>query len=72
MSRSGNDRVVTALGESALTGWQGAVGRAVARPVARRTRWSEDQIRAVIGLLILAYGLYRVLRPTIRAVRRAA
>ncbi|MGH7357244.1 MAG: hypothetical protein ACREJR_00345 [Candidatus Rokuibacteriota bacterium] len=68
---SGDGRVVTVLGESALTGWHGAVGRAVARPVARRTRWSEEQIRTVLGLLILAYGLYRVLRPTIRALRQA-
>ena len=68
---SGNGRVVHTLGESALTGWQGAVGRAVARPVARRTPWTEEEIRTVIGLLILAYGLYRVLRPTVRALRRA-
>lgn len=61
---------VTALGESALTGWQGKVGRAVARPVAKRTRWSEEQIRTAIGLLILAYGLYRVLRPAVGAFRR--
>jgi hypothetical protein len=64
-------RIVTALGESALTGWQGKVGRAVARPVAKRTRWSEEQIRTAIGLLILAYALYRVLAPAIRATRRA-
>jgi hypothetical protein len=66
---SGKGHVATTLGESALTGWQGAVGRAVARPVARRTRWTEEQIRTVIGLLIIAYGLYRVLRPAIRAAR---
>jgi len=68
---SGNGHVVTALGESALTGWQGAVGRAVARPVARRTRWTEEQIRTIIGLLILALALYRVLRPVVSAARRA-
>jgi hypothetical protein len=72
MTTTRNGRVVTALGESALTGWQGKVGKAVAGPVARRTRWSEEQIRAAIGLLILAYGLYRVLRPTIRAIRGTA
>jgi hypothetical protein len=64
---SGNGDLVTTLGENALTGWRGAVGRAVARPVSRRTGWSEEQIRTVIGLLIIAYGLYRVLRPAIRA-----
>ena len=68
---SGNRRVVQSLGESSLAGWQGAVGRVVARPVAQRTRWTEDQIRMVIGLLIFAYSLYRVLRPAARAIRRA-
>jgi hypothetical protein len=68
---SGDRGAVSALGESALTGWRGAVGRAVARPAARRTRFTERQIRTAIGLLILAYGLYRVARPAIRAVRRA-
>jgi hypothetical protein len=68
---SGDGHVVTALGESALTGWQGVVGRAVARPVARRTRWNEEQVRTALGLLILAYALYRVLAPAVRATRRA-
>ena len=60
---------VTALGESTLTGWRGAVGKAVARPVAKRTRFTEEQVRVTLGLLLLAYGLYRVLRPPIRALR---
>lgn len=72
MNNPEGDGVVTTLGASALTGWQGALGRAVARPVARRTRWNEEQIRTALGLLILAYGLYRVLRPAVRAVRRPA
>lgn len=65
------DRVATTLGESALTGWRGALGKAVARPVARRTRWTEEQVRTAIGLLLLAYGFYRVARPMIQALRRA-
>jgi hypothetical protein len=64
-------RAVTALGESALTGWRGKAGRAVARPIAERTRWTEEQIEAVLGLLILAYGLYRLLRPVFTAMREA-
>jgi copper oxidase (laccase) domain-containing protein len=60
---------VSALGESALTGWRGAVGKAVARPVAKRTRFSEEDVRVAIGLLIIAYTLYRILRPAIRALR---
>ena len=60
---------VTALGESALTGWRGAVGKAVARPIAKRTRFSEQDIRVAIGLAIIAYALYRILGPSIRALR---
>jgi copper oxidase (laccase) domain-containing protein len=62
---------VTALGESTLSGWRGAVGTAVARPVAKRTRFSEEQIRTAIGLALLAYGLYRVLWPPFRAPMRS-
>lgn len=67
---SGDSQLITTIGESALTGWQGTVGRAVARPVARRTRWTEEQIRTVLGLAIFAYALYRVVRPAIRALRQ--
>ena len=64
-------RAFTALGESALTGVRGKAGRAVARPIAERTKWSQEQVEAVIGLAILFYGLYRVLRPAFRAIREA-
>ena len=66
---SRKDSVVTALGESALTGLPGKVGGAVARPVSERTRWSEEQIRTAIGLALFAWALYRVLRPAIGAIR---
>lgn len=57
------------LGESALTGWRGSVGKAVAKPVARRSGFSEEQVRAVLGFLILGYTLYRIVRPMMRAAR---
>jgi hypothetical protein len=66
---SRKDSVVTALGESALTGLPGRVGGAVAKPVSQRTRWSEQQIRTAIGLALFAWALYRVLRPAARAIR---
>lgn len=72
MSESQGGGVVSALGESALTGWRGAASRAVSRPLSRRTPWTEGQIRTVFGLLILAYALYRVVAPSIRAVRGAS
>jgi len=64
-------RTLTALGESQLTGLRGKAGRAVAKPIATRTRFTQEQIEAAIGLAIMAYGLYRLLRPAFRAVRSA-
>ena len=68
-SKKSKDSMITALGESAMTGLPGKVGGAVARPVSQRTRWTEQQIRTAIGLALLAWALYRVLRPTVRALR---
>ncbi len=73
--RSGGDvdgnRAVRTIGESALTGWRGWLGRAAARPIAKRTRFSERQVRTWIGVAVFAYLLYRFLRPTIRAIKAA-
>jgi hypothetical protein len=61
---------IVSIGEAALTGWRGRVGRAVAKPIARRTSFDIDQIEALLGLLLLAYTLYRLGRPLIEAARR--
>ena len=61
---------VVEVGRSALTGWRGRVARPLARPIARRTGFSQEQVEAVIGLALLAYAAYRVLRPALRAARR--
>ena len=58
-----------AVGEAALTGWRGKIGHAVAKPVARRTRFSVEQVEAVIGFAMLAYATYRLARPLIAAAR---
>jgi copper oxidase (laccase) domain-containing protein len=71
MTEGNGHGVMTNLGESALTGWQGALGKAIAKPVAKRTKWTEDQIRAVIGLAILAFAFYRLAKPTVAAIRRS-
>ena len=68
---SKTSRALTALGESQMTGIRGRAGRAVARPIAERTRYSQEQIEAAIGLAIMRYGLYRLLRPAFRALREA-
>lgn len=60
---------VTAFGEAALTGWRGMAGRAIAKPIAKRTRFTQEQIETAIGFALVAYALYRVLRPLIRAAR---
>ena len=65
---SRSDPVVD-IGQAALTGWRGRVARPLARPIARRTGLTQEQVEAILGLLLLAYAIYRVLRPAIRAAR---
>jgi hypothetical protein len=69
-ANNGQERgAVVTVGEAALTGWRGSVGRAIAKPIAKRTRFDVDQIEAVLGLLLLAYTVYRIARPLVRAAR---
>ena len=71
MGEDGHQRgAVVTVGEAALTGWRGRLGRAVATPIARRTRFDVEQIEAALGLLLLAYTVYRLGRPLIDALRR--
>ena len=69
MAHNGQHGAVVTVGEAALTGWRGSVGRAIAKPIAKRTRFDIDQIEAVLGLLLLAYTVYRIARPLVRAAR---
>ena len=57
------------VGEAALTGWRGKVGHEIAKPVAKRTRFSVEQVEAAIGFAMLAYAMYRLARPLVRAAR---
>ena len=57
------------VGEAALTGWRGAAGRAIAKPVARHSRFTERQVEAAIGLALIVYAMYRLARALIRAAR---
>jgi hypothetical protein len=61
---------LTALGEASLKGWKGRVVRPAADVVARRTRYSADQIRAVVGLALFALSVY-VLGSTVRQALRS-
>jgi hypothetical protein len=65
---SRSDPVVD-IGQATLTGWRGRVARPLARPIARRTGLTQEQVEAILGLLLLAYAVYRVVRPTLRAAR---
>jgi copper oxidase (laccase) domain-containing protein len=65
-----NGHRISEFGEAALTGWRGAAGRAIAKPIAKRTRFSQQQIEAAIGIALVAYAIYRVIRPSIRTARR--
>ena len=69
---NGHSSRAIAVGEAALTGWRGTIGRAVAKPVARRTRFSVQQVEAAIGLAMLLYATYRLARPLIAAARSSS
>ncbi len=47
------------------------MARSVAKPIARRTGLTREQVEAIIGFLILAFGIYQVVRPLVRAARRS-
>jgi hypothetical protein len=54
----GNGRLnVKAMGRAGLTGVRGKVAERVARPISRRTRFTEEQIEAILGgaLLVVAF-----------------
>jgi hypothetical protein len=58
------------IGSASLTGLRGRVAKSVAKPIAQRTGLTREQVEAIIGFLIIAYGIYRVVRPLMRAARR--
>jgi len=57
------------IGSASLTGVRGRVAKSVAKPIALRTGLTRKQAEAIIGFLILTYGIYRVVRPLVRAAR---
>jgi hypothetical protein len=63
---------VTQMGKVGLTGWRGRAADVVARPLAQRSRFDEDQVKAIIGAIFLAYTIYRLVRALYRAARTEA
>jgi hypothetical protein len=61
---------VVKIGEAGLTGWRGAAARRIAKPVANRTRFSQEQVETFFGLVLLGLAIYWLARPVISAVRR--
>ena len=58
------------LGKAGLQGWRAKVGDAVAGPIARRSRLTEDQVRAAVGGLFFVLSLIYVLGTVKRLSRR--
>ncbi len=48
------------VGLAGLRGWRGSVAGAVARPVAKRSPFGEDQVRAAIGAVFLVLSVVYV------------
>jgi hypothetical protein len=58
------------IGSASLTGMRGRVAKSIAKPISRRTGLTRQQVEAMIGFMILAYAIYQVVRPLVRAARR--
>lgn len=57
------------VGLAGLRGWRGSVADAVASPIAKRSSFGEDQVRAVVGAVFLLLSLMYVLRAFKDVVR---
>ena len=57
------------VGLAGLRGWRGSVADAVASPVAKRSSFREDQVRAVVGAIFLLLSLMYVFRAFKDVVR---
>ena len=59
---------LTEMGKVGLNGWKGKVGERVAEPVAQRTRFTEDQVKAILGGMFLALSAWQFLKLVRRVV----
>ena len=58
------------FGKAGLQGWRAKVADAVATPVARRSGFSDDQVRAVLGGAFFVLSVVYVVQ-TVRQLQRA-
>jgi hypothetical protein len=63
---------VTEMGKVGLGGWRRRAADVVARPLAERSKFDEDEIKAIIGAIFLAYTIYRLVRALYRAAKTEA
>ncbi len=53
---------VKAMGKAGLTGVRGKVAGAASRPVSRVTPWRQEQIEAVLGVVVFVLATVHLLR----------
>jgi hypothetical protein len=59
------------IGQAALPTWRGAIADRLAPPAAKRTKLSEDQVRAGIGAAFFAVATFYVVSSIARMIRAA-
>jgi xanthine/uracil permease len=59
------------MGQAALPTWRGAIADRVAPPAAKRTKMSEDQVRAAMGAVFFAVATFYVVSSLVRMIRTA-
>jgi hypothetical protein len=57
------------MGQAALPTWRGAIADRLAPPAAKRTKLSEDQVRAAIGAAFFAVATFYVVSTVFRMIR---
>jgi hypothetical protein len=62
---------VTRAGQAGLQGWRRKLADGVAEPVARRSRFDEDQVRGLIGAAFLTLSLIYVVKSIAALTREA-
>ncbi len=58
------------FGKAGLQGWRAKVGDAVAGPIARRSGFTDDQVRAAVGALFFVLSVIYVIGTVRRVTRR--